>query len=55
MKKESVKLLVIVIVGLLVYLTFFIEKVEDVPIESKMDHSMDKVKIDTLSTKDTIQ
>ncbi len=55
MKKENLKLLVVIIVGLLIYLMFFIETVEDVPVEKKVDSEMKESPKDTLQIKDTIQ
>lgn len=55
MKKDSIRLLVIVIVGLLIYLTFFIEKVEDVPLKEKIETpeiESDKVKKDSVTQKE---
>ncbi|MFY0603471.1 MAG: hypothetical protein JXQ93_05945 [Flavobacteriaceae bacterium] len=51
MKKDNLKLLVIIVVGLLVYLTFFIKEVEDVSIDKnvrKTEVSSEETKIDTL-------
>ncbi len=57
MKKENLKLLVVIIVGLLVYLTFFIETVEDVPVQKKLDLEIQKKEIqkDTLQRKEITQ
>ena len=55
MKKDSIRLLVIVIVGLLIYLTFFIEKVEDVNLKEKIETpeiESDKVKKDSVTQKE---
>jgi uncharacterized membrane protein len=55
MKKDSVRLLVIVIVGLLIYLTFFIEKVEDVPLKENTkitEIESNKVEKDSLIQKE---
>lgn len=50
MKKENLRLLAVIIVGLAVYLTFFIETVEDVPLEKNKDVEIEKKEVqkDTL-------
>jgi len=51
MKKDSVKLLIIVIVGLLIYLSFFVEEVSDTPIKNdyqKIEVDSMQVRVDTL-------
>lgn len=54
MKRENLKLLAIIIVGLLIYLTFFIEKVEDKPVDNGVQTTPDnsKSKKDTVLVKD---
>lgn len=53
MKRENLKLLAIIIVGLLVYFTFFIETVEDIPVKKKLDLEVQKkeAKKDSLQEK----
>lgn len=51
MKNDSVKLLIIVIVGLLIYVSFFVEEVSDTPIKKdiqEIEIDSTQVRIDTL-------
>lgn len=50
MKRENIKLLTIIVVGLFIYLLFFIETVEDAPLEKP---TVKKERLDT--KKDSIQ
>jgi hypothetical protein len=56
MKRENLKLFAVILGGLLIYLLFFIETVEDVPLE-KPAVKTEKIdaKRDSVHYKDTIQ